>query len=242
MCREVGLNRQQMNKYLSGRSQPSAFNLRRLAGYFGIQPEDMTSPAERFAEIWRQRVDLPAAALEGLRVPAPLRRALMRPESAIERFLGFYHCHIHSGSWPGHIIRYVMSLRRSGPWVVTKSLGRYPSEPETGMPYLMKCEGMATLQGSLLTIVEQVSLWPGALSTTILRPIHRSDTGLLTGVCVDAPARGRSPVASRIVLRSLGRQPDLRAAISQCAILPAHSNTIDRRIQRLLAEPVEIRG
>jgi transcriptional regulator with XRE-family HTH domain len=39
-CREIGLNRQQINKYLSGRSLPSAFNLRRLTAYFGIVPEE----------------------------------------------------------------------------------------------------------------------------------------------------------------------------------------------------------
>jgi transcriptional regulator with XRE-family HTH domain len=242
LCRDIGLNRQQMNKYLSGRSLPSAFNLRRLAAYFGIEPEEMTLPPERFAQAWRQRADLPTGPAESLRVPAYLRQALSKPESAIERFLGFYHCYIHSGSWPGHITRYVMSLRRSGPWVVTKSLGRYTAEPETGMPYLMKCEGMATMQADLLTIIEQQSLGPGTLSTTILQPTYRSDIGTLTGVCADTPFRGRRPIASRIVLHSLGRAPDLRAAVAQCAIVKASSNSIDKRIQRLLAEPVEIRG
>ena len=242
LCRDIGLNRQQMNKYLSGRSLPSAFNLRRLATYFGIEPEDMTLPPERFAQAWRERADLPTGPAEALRVPAHLRQALTRPESSIERFLGFYHCYIHSGSWPGHVARYVMWLRRSGPWVITKSLGRYDDEPETGLPYLMKCEGMATMQADLLTIIEQQSLGAGTLSTTILQPTYRSDIGTLTGVCADTPFRGRRPIASRIVLRSLGRAPDLRAAVAQCAILPAGSNAIDPRIQRLLAEPVEIRG
>jgi len=242
LCRDIGLNRQQMNKYLSGSSLPSAFNLRRLATYFGVEPEEMTLPPERFAEAWRQRADLPTGRAESLRVPVHLRQALTRPEGSIERFLGFYHCYIHSGSWPGHVLRYVMSLRRSGPWVLTKSLGRYPAEPETGLPYLMKCEGMATMQADLLTIIEQQSLGAGTLSTTILQPTYRSDVGMLTGVCADTPFRGRRPLASRIVLRSLGRTPDLRAAVAQCAILPANSNSIDQRIQRLLDEPVEVRS
>ena len=32
LCRDVGLNRQQMNKYLNGGSRPSPYNLRRIAG------------------------------------------------------------------------------------------------------------------------------------------------------------------------------------------------------------------
>src|SRR5690349_20368402 len=38
LCRDIGLNRQQVNKYLNGGSRPSPYNLRRIAGYLGIDP------------------------------------------------------------------------------------------------------------------------------------------------------------------------------------------------------------
>ena len=38
LCRDIGLNRQQVNKYLNGHSHPSPYNLRRIAAYLGLDP------------------------------------------------------------------------------------------------------------------------------------------------------------------------------------------------------------
>jgi transcriptional regulator with XRE-family HTH domain len=240
LCRDIGLNRQQVNKYLNGASRPSPYNLRRIAAYLGIEPEELMLPAERFARIWRQRGALPARAADRLRLPEHLRDAFLRPEAGVERFLGLYHCYINSLSWPGHVVRYVMRLGRAGGWIATKSVGRYAAEPETGQRYLMKCAGAATLQANLLTILEQQLLGAPTLSTTNLQPTYRADVGVLSGVCVDTPMGGaRRPVASRVVFRFLGRHADLRSAIAQTAILPPDSPAIEPRIRRLLAEPVD---
>ncbi len=240
LCRDVGLNRQQVNKYLNGNSQPSPYNLRRIAAYLGVEPEELQLPAERFAQIWRRRGAPPAVNTDRLRLPEPLRAAFVQPEAGLERFLGLYHCYINSYSWPGHVLRYVVRLWRAGGWIATKSLGRYAREPETGQRYLMKCAGVATMQANVLVILEQQLLGPPALSTTILQPSYRPDVGMLSGVCTDTPLGGpRRPVASRVVFRFLGRNADLRAAIAQTAVLPPDSKAIEPRARELLAEPVE---
>ena len=240
LCRDVGLNRQQMNKYLNGGSSPSPYNLRRIAGYLGVEPEELALPPERFARIWRHRGAIPVREVDRLRLPRPLRDAFVQPEAGVERFLGSYHCYINSHSWPGHVLRYVMRLSRAGGWIATKSVGRYAAEPESGQRYLMKCAGVATMQANLLMIVEQQILGAGTLSTTILQPTYRSDVGVLSGICADTPSGGvRRPVATRVVFRFLGRNADLRSAIAQTAILPVDSPSIELRIRRLLAEPVD---
>jgi transcriptional regulator with XRE-family HTH domain len=243
LCRDIGLNRQQVNKYLSGASRPSPYNLRRIAAYFGIEPEDLAGPRDRFARIWRQRGGLPVVQRDPLNLPAHLREAFLRPEIGAERFLGVYHCYINSYSWPGHVLRYVMRIGRAGGWIVTKSVGRYPAEPDSGERYLMKCAGVATMQAHLLTIIEQQLLGAPSLSTTILQPTYRSDVGVLSGVCLDTPVGGaRRPVASRVVFRYLGRHADLRAAMAQTAVLEPESPAIELRIRRLLAEPLDSPG
>jgi len=240
LCRDIGLNRQQVNKYLSGASRPSPYNLRRIAAYFGIEPEDLAGPTERFVKSWRQRGGLPVGQRDPLRLPEHLRDAFLRPEIGAERFLGVYHCYINSFSWPGHVLRYVMRIGRAGGWIVTKSVGRYAAEPDSGERYLMKCAGVATMQAHLLTIIEQQLLGAPTLSTTILQPTYRSDVGVLSGVCLDTPMGGaRRPVASRVVFRFLGRHADLKAAMGQTAVLAPDSPAIDLRIRRLLAEPVD---
>src|SRR5262249_16895931 len=238
LCRDIGLNRQQVNKYLNGGSRPSPYNLRRIAGYLGIDPDDLPLPAHGFARLWRQRGMAPVREPDRLRLPEHLRQAFVRPEAGVERFLGIYHCYINSFSWPGHVLRYVMRLGRAGGWIVTKSVGRYAAEPETGQRYLMKCAGVATMQANQLMIIEQQLLGAPTLSTTSLQPTYRSDVGVLSGVCVDTPMGGaRRPVATRVVFRYLGRHADLRSAMAQTAILPPDSSAIELRIRRLLAEP-----
>jgi transcriptional regulator with XRE-family HTH domain len=240
LCRDVGLNRQQVNKYLNGHSHPSPYNLRRIAAYLGVEPNELTLPTDRFAEIWRRRGAMPTAPADRLQIPEQFRAAFVRPEPAIDRFLGIYHCYINSYSWPGHVLRYVMALRRNGPWITTKSLGRYQAEPGTGERYRMKYAGVATMQANSLVIMEQQQIGAPTLSMTMLQPTYRSDVGLLCGICADTPVGGtRRPVASRIVLRFLGRKADIRAAIAQTAILPPDGPLIDLRIRQLLAEPLD---
>jgi transcriptional regulator with XRE-family HTH domain len=239
LCRDIGLNRQQMNKYLSGQNRPSPYNLRRIAAYLGLGPQDLLLPPERFATLWRDRTELSPNEGAALRLPDTLRYAFLRPEASIERLLGVYHVYINSGSWPGSVLRYVITLRRDGPWVVTKSLGRYV-EPYTGARYIMKCVGIATLQANALSIVESPTIGATGISTSLLEPSYRVDVGLMAGLCIDTPFRApRRPVAARVVLKFLGRAPDLRAAVAQSAILPPQSREIDRRIRRLLAEPID---
>ena len=36
ICRQIKINRQQFNKYLSGQSSPSLHNLHRIAEFFGV--------------------------------------------------------------------------------------------------------------------------------------------------------------------------------------------------------------
>ena len=240
LCRDIGLNRQQVNKYLAGVSRPSPYNLRRIAAYLGLEPDELKLPDHRFAEVWRQRSVPPSGFVERLRLPEHLRSAFVQPEAGIERFLGTYHCYINSHSWPGHVLRYVMRLSRVGAWVATKSLARYAAEPDTGQGYLMKCAGVATMQADILVILEQQILGARPLSTTILQPTYRSDVGVLSGVCADTPFSGpRRPAASRVVFRFLGRNPDLRNAIGQTAILAPDAASIEPRVRQLLAEPVD---
>lgn len=43
ICREIGINRQQFNKYLSGNSLPSQLWMQRISGYFSVSVSDLFS-------------------------------------------------------------------------------------------------------------------------------------------------------------------------------------------------------
>lgn len=62
LCKSTGINRQQFNKYLSGRILPSVRNLRKICGYLGVTEAQLMSPGTTSAP----QVQDPAEAPEEL--------------------------------------------------------------------------------------------------------------------------------------------------------------------------------
>src|SRR5262245_55043078 len=48
MCRKIGINRQQFNKYLAGTHAPSKSNLRAIASFFGLSEDVLFSSPSDF--------------------------------------------------------------------------------------------------------------------------------------------------------------------------------------------------
>ena len=61
VCRAIGINRQQFSKYLSGASQPSAYNLNQICDHFSIRPADLYLPADELQTAWSIAQAGPAA-------------------------------------------------------------------------------------------------------------------------------------------------------------------------------------
>ena len=51
VCRKLAINRAQFNKYLSGQSRPTAYNLKRICDFFGVEAYELSLPAEQFADL-----------------------------------------------------------------------------------------------------------------------------------------------------------------------------------------------
>lgn len=51
VCRRLGINRPQFNRYLSGQHKPSANTLRRLCEFFGVDEQEILLPHGQFQRI-----------------------------------------------------------------------------------------------------------------------------------------------------------------------------------------------
>ncbi len=49
VCRKLGMNRQQFNKYLSGTTVPSQNSLRKMAEFFELDTSDFSLPHQEFS-------------------------------------------------------------------------------------------------------------------------------------------------------------------------------------------------
>jgi transcriptional regulator with XRE-family HTH domain len=55
ICRRVGINRHQFDKYLTGKSQPSLATLRRICDFFGVDEYEILLDAKAFRDLVRLR-------------------------------------------------------------------------------------------------------------------------------------------------------------------------------------------
>ena len=51
VCRQLAINRAQFNKYLSGQSQPTPYNRKRIGDFFGVEDYELGLPPEQFARL-----------------------------------------------------------------------------------------------------------------------------------------------------------------------------------------------
>lgn len=102
VCRQLSINRAQFNKYLSGQSRPTAFNLKRIGDFFGVEDYELNLPAEQFARLIGARVSTLAEQ------PSDPISELFRPlhdhAGNLSRYCGYYFEYSNCMSVPGTIL------------------------------------------------------------------------------------------------------------------------------------------
>ncbi|WP_226946357.1 helix-turn-helix transcriptional regulator [Roseobacter sp. TSBP12] len=78
----LGINRQQLSKYLSGLSMPSLATLRNIAAHFELEPDDLLLPAERFAARWRPPMRIKGLPTQMQQVITALLQTQCRPAAS----------------------------------------------------------------------------------------------------------------------------------------------------------------
>lgn len=55
ICRDLDINRLQFNRYLNGKTRPSAKVMRKICDYFGVKDAEMEMPHAQFSALVRPR-------------------------------------------------------------------------------------------------------------------------------------------------------------------------------------------
>src|SRR5690606_35674844 len=89
VCRKLAINRAQFNKYLSGQSRPTPYNLKRICDFFGVEDYELLLPPEQFARLLGTRHPAHHASRRGdalLELLKPLREQT----GDLRRYCGYY--------------------------------------------------------------------------------------------------------------------------------------------------------
>lgn len=230
VCRDIGINHQQFSKYLSGRSRPSAHNLRRIARYFGVSDDDLTAPHLQLVQTYQSN----RATLTTRRAD-PLAGIFPGDIAKLRSFLGAYQVFFHAPIATDVIVVNTVFLdERNG--IVYSRLIEALRGSSGGRRRWTRCDGKVTYQAGRLFVVDSERRDENVLSTYILSPPPRQKMQYLFGtMCFLASLPRRTPYASKVVWKKFDNFRSVRELFETCGFYSEKSLKLDPVVRTYLS-------
>lgn len=225
ICRDLGINRQQFNRYINGYSRPSPFNLRKIAAYFHMMPEDFSLSAQQFeAKIsgtFANSVNHSEFVLDFFKADL----------SNTEQYLGDYQTFHVSPSWPGYIICSFTRIRQEKDWIQVKSIERI-YDPIDEVQQRSKYSGLFSISRNKIFIVEKSHRNPSIIAETILQPFEMHQKRYLKGLTIGVSWRqDNMPYAARTIWKKLNKNINIKNFIKKCGRYNYDSNELPEPVK-----------
>lgn len=232
VCRRLGINRPQFNRYLSGQHKPSANTLRRLCEFFGVEEQEILLPHGQFQRVVDVRPRPEAHAdREADSIQEHLEWLDHDARSDIDNYLGYYYEYYQSMSAPGKVLQNLVCLERRGRRVVfqrTERMRANHNEP----PCHNRYQGIAYLLTDRLFLVDYETLNRHEITQTILFPSFRNRITRLTGLKIGVSDNSeRMPCCARVLYEYLGQSVVVRKALANCGLHDLDSIQIEASIR-----------
>lgn len=240
VCRRLGINRQQFNKYVFGVSRPSSHNLKKICDFFGVEEYEILFPHNKLREI---------IEIKGIKAgDRPKRDAYVDhmdmlfsiSDPDIEKYYGYYHKYYYSFSYPGKILKSLLHIHELDGRSYFKCVERLVERPSRGgQGFVFKYVGVVLFLRERIFMIDHETLTGHEISETILYPSYKNKVGELSGLMIGAAGNtSREPICSRVLLRSLGPQIDVGAAMRACGLYADSSPDIDETVRRAVDNTV----
>ncbi|MGE8358658.1 helix-turn-helix domain-containing protein [Pseudomonas sp.] len=241
VCRKLGLNRAQFNRYLAGQSRPTAHNLKRICDFFGVEPHELALPGEQFARLVGVRGNDKASSASGDPL-STLFEPLREQSGDLSRYCGYYFEYANCMSVPGTILLSLVHVREENGTFLFERQERQVTSGGGHAEESARCRylGAAFQLQDRLFLIDYESLTVNEMSQTILIPSFKSRitrlNGLKTGV---SSGDRRTPACTRVVWEYLGTEINRISTYRQVMLYQPDDPRIDEDIrQRLAHAPV----
>jgi transcriptional regulator with XRE-family HTH domain len=239
VCRKVGINRQQFNKYLSGRHIPSAENIRVIANYFGVGPELMFSEHEHFRTLVEGNF---FAVLDHLRRAPQVVRFLdamtVANKLSLGQYLGCYDRYQFSSIYAQRILRSAFCIFRNGDFLNHYYVERFPSyDNPSKTEYVFKYHGFTFPIEDRIFCIDFESVQCNEMTFGIYSPVQRNAKQFMFGVVSGVAATMfRQPFATRAALHFRRHGLLSRAELEAATALDMNDPSIPREAREYLGE------
>ncbi len=243
VARRLRMNRQQIMKYLAGRAYPSARSMRRLCDFFGVEEYEIIMPDDQFRDIIRLKPIPPMTS----NLTPPLLSALLKAAAGqmpqLRGYAGYYYEFRYSFTSQRLILKSLLNIQEIDGLIMYKSVERLKvqgsvstcsASTQNGVD-VFKYTGILLTIGNRIHMLDQEGLMGQELSHMILFPPYRSRISALRGMKMGVTAtEAHEPIAARVVLEKIGRNIDLRRAMSRCGLYDPENVGVPRSVLEYL--------
>lgn len=236
ICRQIGINRQQFNKYLAGASLPSPRNLARICGFFGLEPSDLYLPRHDFAALTTLREGSLLSAMAQHTNPRSCDPAAF---AELDRYCGVYQTYQYAPYAKSSILVGLCQIGRRGNQFLSKYIevteDAATARRRTGPPMF----GLVTLEGGFLYILDRRAGEIPAYSLTVLFPNRGPNIRLVTGMTLSISQHlNGSPYAANIVYEKLSGRTQLLAAARRMRLYDRDTTVVSEEIKHIIANRI----
>ncbi|WP_333814355.1 helix-turn-helix domain-containing protein [Tabrizicola sp.] len=227
ICRKLGFNRQQFNKYLAGSVMPSRRNMRRICDFFGVTESELLLPHDEFRHLVVLRPAGPVAEA----LPSAVTRFQSASRLLPERYLGNYLLYSPSFAMPGLFTVSFVRMSLQGGMAVWKNIEYLRRHDRNGrIQQISKYIGIVAEVGDRLNVLQEEELRHEVVNQTILYPAYGNPVRRLYGMHLSlTDMHRRTPAASRVVLDRIEGTLHLRRVLRRCGQYPADQIPYDIR-------------
>ncbi|WP_438463153.1 helix-turn-helix domain-containing protein [Marinomonas sp. PE14-40] len=242
VCRELEINRQQFNKYLSAKTTPSGNNLRRICDYFGLEEHEIYLPHEEFEEIIRVR---PVHELNLASMNRPelhiIDQLMTSSTMDLSKYEGSYHIYYYSTSFPTQILKgYGMIFKEDGRYFIKWIERLSQKDKSSHNDFIYKIKGMVTGLGNRIFISGYEELLQNEMIHVTLFPTYKNKVSLLSGLMLGVSGTdAREPVSQRVILSYLGKNCNHKDALKACGIFEEDSGEIEEQIRKHISNDLD---
>lgn len=234
----LGINRQQIHRYLSGENRPSLRTMHEICDYFGVEESEiLLAPAEFKSIISLRKPRGPEMDPFGEYV-AKINRINPSSNDNMKPYLGFYHSYFMPVEFPGKILRSLVKLFSERGFTYLKNIENYSSTARRTRSTL-KFTGVVFHTGERIMSHEREVKAGQMMWTTVLHPQNTDQTNLLTGLSMGvSSAAVRDTACYRVVWEPIDGTHDIRSALRLCGLFEHDDESIPNDIREAIINDV----